>query len=282
MPFNLDLLVNFTFNIFFGLSFGYFYAHFLSCERPIRAMIEFLLFYSLILGPFSMLVQRYLLLKTIIMCGGCLCFLRFMYRKDSWFRITIAFLIHMTVTVSVEFLSLSLCYLCMGELYDFSYRYVIPGSVYIVQVILYFSGFTICIRLFAKKQFDANRIGICQFCLCMTQAGIGFYLCYCFFMARSLEKSYMDIVIIGILLVSSALLYNCLIRSCRIEQQERSIRSLQKIYARQPQLYLSVSDSEQNYQELRHDLINFLLSVQTDQRKRKQDANHRIERKEEI
>lgn len=91
MPFNLDLLVNFTFNIFFGLSFGYFYAHFLSCERPIRAMIEFLLFYSLILGPFSMLVQRYLLLKTIIMCGGCLCFLRFMYRKDSWFRITIPF-----------------------------------------------------------------------------------------------------------------------------------------------------------------------------------------------
>ena len=151
-------------------------------------MIEFLLFYSLILGPFSMLVQRYLLLKTIIMCGGCLCFLRFMYRKDSWFRITIAFLIHMTVTVSFEFLSLSLCYLCMGELYDFSYRYVIPGSVYIVQAILYFSGFTICIRLFAKKQFDANRIGICQFCLCMTQAGVGFYLCYCFFMARSLEN----------------------------------------------------------------------------------------------
>ena len=38
------------------------------------------------------------------------------------------------------------------------------------------------------------------------------------------------------------------------------MQALRKIYEEQLQLYMQLSDNEENYQEFRHDLINFLLS----------------------
>ena len=38
------------------------------------------------------------------------------------------------------------------------------------------------------------------------------------------------------------------------------MQALRKIYEEQLQLYMQLSDNEENYQEFRHDLIIFLLS----------------------
>ena len=125
---------------------------------------------------------------------------------------------------------------------------------------MYVFALTACIRLFAKKSFVTNRIVICQFCLCAVQALICFYLCYCFYMERVVADVEVDIFICCTLLVSSILLYGYLIRSCQKKQREQSMQALRKIYEEQLQLYMQLSDNEENYQEFRHDLINFLLS----------------------
>lgn len=217
-------------------------------------------FYSLVLGPFSTFIQNRLLLKTIVMYGGCLCFLKVNYPGNSWLRIAAAFVINIIISGFVEFLSLSLHFLVSRERYDFANRYIVPGYVYVLQLLMSVFALTACIRLFAKKTFVTNRIVICQFCLCAVQALICFYLCYCFYMERVVADVEVDIFICCTLLVSSILLYGYLIRSCQKKQREQSMQALRKIYEEQLQLYMQLSDNEENYQEFRHDLINFLLS----------------------
>ena len=79
-------------------------------------------------------------------------------------------------------------------------------------------------------------------------------------MERVVADVEVDIFICCTLLVSSILLYGYLIRSCQKKQREQSMQALRKIYEEQLQLYMQLSDNEENYQEFRHALINFLLS----------------------
>ena len=143
--------VNFAMNVFYGACFGYFYSHFLNCERPAQAMLIFMCFYSLVLGPFSTFIQNRLLLKTIVMYGGCLCFLKVNYPGNSLLRIAAAFVINIIISGFVEFLSLSLHFLVSRERYDFANRYIVPGYVYVLQLLMYVFALTACIRLFAKR-----------------------------------------------------------------------------------------------------------------------------------
>lgn len=135
------------------------------------------------------------------MYGGCLCFLKVNYPGNSWLRIAAAFVINIIISGFVEFLSLSLHFLVSRERYDFANRYIVPGYVYVLQLLMSVFALTACIRLFAKKTFVTNRIVICQFCLCAVQALICFYLCYCFYMERVVADVEVDIFICCTLLV---------------------------------------------------------------------------------
>ena len=65
----------------------------------------------------------------------------------------------------------------------------------------------------------------------------------------------------AIMLMLGISFYQLIVASQK-EQQQKSLLLLQKEYEKQLEEYIKISDNEQIYRELRHDLMNYIISNQ--------------------
>lgn len=246
-------------NIFFNIVFGYFYAYFLSSTRPAVSVIRYTLVLSFIVAPVSFLANHQIVQLAVIYAGSLL-FLRMEYANSSWARIIFGFAIQVTVSAFTEFILLIGTYLMTGVLYSIEIKYALPTGAYIVEILLLLIVFTLCLRFLAKKEYEANRIFICQFLLLIMQGVSVYYLCLCFFFVEDLSDSHLVLVYMVFQSIISILLFYLLITCCQREQEKKSYILLQKEYADQLKQYMALSDSEESFQKLRHELVNYIMN----------------------
>lgn len=247
-------------NIFFNIVFGYFYAYFLSSTCPAVSVIRYMLVLSFIVAPISFLAENHQIVQLAVVYAGSLLFLRMEYANSSWARIIFGFTVQITVSAFTEFVLLIGTYLTTGVLYSIDVKYTLPTGAYIVEILLLLIVFTFCLRFLAKKEYEANRIFICQFLLLIMQGISVYYLCLCFFFVEDLGDSHLVLVYMAFQSIISILLFYLLITCCQKEQEKKSWIMLQKEYEDQLKQYMVLSDSEESFKKLRHELVNYIMN----------------------
>lgn len=258
------IVLNIVANVFFNLSFGYFYSYFLYCQHPIRSILSFTFFFNVIFAPISLILSDNYALREIVMFALVLSYLKIFYPGNSNGRILYAFFIHLIVAAFTELFLCILAYLITGTMFSFSTRFSVSFSLYVIEAIMFFIEYTLCIRFLARKAFEANRYSLCQICLLISQSMLLFYAINNIFDIRHHSITVYNFLIFLILVAIYTILLITLIYLNKKRKKNESIELLQKEYKKQIKEYLKLADNENRYRMLRHDLMNYILSLQYD------------------
>lgn len=259
---NSHVIAFMIFNTVYNLIFAYFFAVFLKNDHPVRQLIYTFIVLECILWPLSLSLKQHYAIKQLVIFSSWLFSLRMLYRKESMMRICLAFLIHSFSAAFIEFTLAMGFYLVRGNLFNFQNFMDVPISFYLMEATAFLAIFTFCIRVVSRAVFEKNRIFVCQFCLCGVQALMFLFFCYCF-LGTDARTSYLFICLYlaAIMLMLGISFYQLIVASQK-EQQQKSLLLLQKEYEKQLEEYIKISDNEQIYRELRHDLMNYIISNQ--------------------
>lgn len=258
------MVLNFFANIFFNLIFGYFYSYYLYCKHPIKSILLFTFFFNVIIAPISFLLSNYYALRQIVMFSLMLIYLKMFYPKNSNKKILHAFFIHIIVATFTELFLCILLYLLTGTSFSFQTRFSVSFFLYVVEAVMLFVGYTLCIRFFAKKSFANNSYSLCQICLLISQSMLLYYAVNNIFDIQRHSLMLYNILSYLILVTIYIVLFLSLINLNRKRKVDKSIELLQQEYTKQIEEYLRLADNEKRYRMLRHDLINYILSMQHD------------------
>ena len=250
------------FNTVYNLIFSYFIAAFLKNDHPIRQLFYTFIVLECILWPLSFSLNRQYILKQVVVFSSWLLSLRVLYRKESMMRVCLAFLIHSFSAAFIELILAMIFYLIVGNLFNYQNFMNVPVSFYLMEATAFLVIFTCCIRFASKAVFEKNRIFVCQFCLFGVQTLVFLFFCYSF-LGTDAHTSYAFtcLYLLAIILMLSISFYQLIVANQK-EQQQKSLLLLQKEYEKQLQEYLKISDNEQTFRELRHDLMNYIISNQ--------------------
>lgn len=236
-----------------NLLYAYFLSQFLYAENRKKAFLQITLFYQILIPLASVLLWYQLspkfIMNLVLLTTGIFLF----FRRERLFRKILASFLLVAVILIVEML-LTGVYLVIEGTPPETFG---PIYIYLIQFVLFFTLYTVLIRLFNREQFISTSFMRYILICCIIQ------VCYLYggtmiFTRLFYTKAYMYMLVLFLLASLLLFLYTfyLLFKQKQKEQSQQTQLMLQKEYEQQLHDYMDLKEEDQ-IRRLRHDLLNY-------------------------
>lgn len=230
--------------------------------------------FTLVLFPIDQIFLRTdILLKNVVNITVLFIVCHLLFRNESWKTILTGILLYEIILICTEFICVSLIYLLSGMPPDFSADSVSLPYFYILGSIVIIILTMIMLHLFPRGLTASERIN--SFLILLLINLILTVLVWILTSVPEYFKNFTVSFVPAAIILAFLNIYTVisLVLFAHSESRNQAAARIESAYLSQVDAYLRMEEEEQNIHRLRHDLINFVQTSDSDPERRQSRLN---------